>query len=111
VTEKPAGQNNKFSSGARGPDRAARRRAAEAAGMTRHQMHTAMAIASIPEDEFEDLIERDELPTTSELPRIGRGHKEPKPKTSKLATLVNAWNAAEPDDRAAFLDMVEAPDG
>lgn len=51
----------------RGPERSAHRKAAEAAGMSRGQMHRAMLIASIPEEEFEAMVEGDTPPTLSGL--------------------------------------------
>ena len=56
-----------------GPERSAMRKAAEAAGMSRSQMWRALQVASIPEDEFEALVESDEPPTVTALVRYARG--------------------------------------
>jgi hypothetical protein len=57
----------------RGPERSARRQMAEAAGMSRHQMYQAIAIAAIPEAEFEALVESENPPTLDDLVRHARG--------------------------------------
>jgi hypothetical protein len=67
MKEKPVSAVSK-----RGPKQSERRQAAEAAGMSRGQMWRAMKLASIPEDEFEALVESDEPPTVSELVEVGR---------------------------------------
>jgi len=43
--------------------------------MSRRQIQTCKAIANIPEDEFERLIESDKPPTTTALLAISRGRK------------------------------------
>jgi hypothetical protein len=63
----PAGASR----GSRGPERSPQRQAAEAAGLSLHQMRQALDVARIPDDEFEALIEADEPPTLTELARIG----------------------------------------
>ena len=67
----------------RGPDRSETRKAAEAAGISRGQMYRMLDIASIPKDQFEDLIEGDNPPTMTELVRIARS-KEAQPVPRRL---------------------------
>lgn len=63
-------------SGKRGPKKSARRIAAESAGLSRHQMYQALAIAAIPEDDFERMISGlEDPPSLEELVRIGRGQQ------------------------------------
>ena len=57
----------------RGPKQSDRRQAAEAAGLSRGQMWRALQVASIPEEEFEALVEASDTPTVSELVRVATG--------------------------------------
>ncbi len=59
----------------RGPEKSARRKAADAAGLSRAQMWRAMQVAAIPESEFDNIVESDNPPTVSELVKIGTGNK------------------------------------
>ena len=59
----------------RGPDKSPRRKAAEAAGLSRSQAWRAIQVASIPKDELEQLIEADNPPTVTELVEIGKEHR------------------------------------
>lgn len=70
--ENPSGHPNKFR-GKRGPERSERRKLAETAGISRHQMYQALQVANIPEEDFERLIESDDPPSVTEMARIGRG--------------------------------------
>ena len=79
--ENPSGRPDKFR-GKRGPEKSDQRKLAEAAGLSRHQMYQAVQIASIPEDEFERLVESLEPPSLTDLARIGRGDQS-KPKAAK----------------------------
>lgn len=67
----------------RGPSKSERRKAADAAGLSRAQMWRALQVAEIPEAEFDSLIESDNPPTVSELVAISTG-RQPKAKSSKL---------------------------
>ena len=78
MKKKPVRNNNKK----RGPEKSNMRKMAEQAGMSRYQMYRALAIASIPEDEFEKLIESDNVPTLTELEEIAT--KKKKPATTRL---------------------------
>jgi predicted membrane chloride channel (bestrophin family) len=48
------------------------RLAAEAAGLSRHRMRTALLVASIPRQRFEELVESDAPPTVTALAEMGR---------------------------------------
>jgi hypothetical protein len=62
----------------RGPARSSRRKAAEAAGLSRGQMWRALQVAEIPEEDFEALVEADAPPSVAELVRVGSGRtREP----------------------------------
>lgn len=117
----PSGRPDKFR-GKRGPERSERRKICEAAGISRHQMHQMMQIGSIPEDEFERLIESDDPPTLTELARIGRGEQsKPKPAPrdaaaraiAKAVSAVNAayWAACDAEGRAIDPADLGAPEG
>jgi hypothetical protein len=50
---------------------------ARAAGMSRHQVYQAVALASIPEQLFEELVERPgSPPSVTELAQIGRAGRQ-----------------------------------
>lgn len=66
MSRKPVRVHNKS-----GPQRSATRLAAEAAGMSRHQMYQAIRISSIDEAEFEHLVESENPPTITSLAEIG----------------------------------------
>lgn len=102
----PSGRPDRFR-GARGPERSEMRKAAEAAGLSRHQMYQALAVASIPTDEFEPMVESDDPPTVTELARYGRS-KPPRGPSSPLDRLKAAWSQASPEERAAFLGRIGA---
>lgn len=66
--------------GRRGPARSARRQLADKLKLSRHKMYQAIAIASIPTEDFERMINSPEgPPSLEELARIGRG-KQGRPK-------------------------------
>ena len=69
MTRKPVSATNKK----RGPERSEMRKAAEAAGMSRGQMYRSLHIASIPEAEFEVIVESDKPPTVTQLVRYATG--------------------------------------
>ena len=100
----PSGHPDKFR-GSRGPARSERRRMAESAGLSRHQMHQALAVASIPQDEFERMVESDDLPNVTQLAAIGAG-RSPSPRRTPFDRLITAWNAADDDQRTAFLAAI-----
>ncbi|UMA67285.1 hypothetical protein LVO79_21130 (plasmid) [Roseivivax marinus] len=79
--------------------------------MTRSQMYTALALANIPEDEFERLIESDAAPSIETLARIGRG-LDPQRERDRgpLSQLIAAWRNASDDERAAFLEHIDETD-
>jgi hypothetical protein len=63
------------------------REAAEAAGLSRAQMYRCLDVASIPEDDFEALVESDNPPTTTELVRHAKsreGRRPPAPQGRRL---------------------------
>lgn len=68
--------------GKRGPERSERRKAADEAGLSRHQMYQCLAIARIPQDEFDRLIDSADPPTLEELVRFGRSQQK-KPKARR----------------------------
>ena len=74
--------------GKRGPERGPVRKIAEAAGMSRDQMYSALALASMPEADFAALVEADTPPTLTELVRIAR-NKPPKPEKAKAAPVIH----------------------
>ncbi len=78
---KPASAKNKK----RGPDRSEVRKAAEAAGLSRGQMYRCLAIASIPEEEFEELIESDDPPTKTALVAHAQNKEPPHSTTRRLS--------------------------
>jgi len=117
--ENPSGRPDKFR-GKRGPERSARRQAAEAAGMSRHQMHQALRLASIPADEFDRLIEGDDPPTLTELAARGRQAKAITPARTKAAVAIAKaldamhrafWSACDGEGRAIDPADLGAPDG
>lgn len=59
----------------RGPERSQRRQMAEAAGLSRHQMYESLAIAAVPEDVFEALVESDDPPTPTQMANLGRAYQ------------------------------------
>mgnify|MGYP001546093463 CR=1 FL=1 len=108
--KKPAGPPDKFR-GSRGPGRSPRRLAAEAAGMTRHQMHQALALAQIPEDEFDALIESDNPPSLEALARIGRGLDPVRDRDrGPLSALKAAWKNASASERGESLEWIDETD-
>ena len=68
MTQKPVSAVSKK----RGPARSERRKAIDAAGISRGQAWRAEMVANIPADIFERLIEGDNPPTVSRLVEIGR---------------------------------------
>jgi hypothetical protein len=52
-----------------GGDTISRKAAAEAADLSDRQRHTALRVASVPKEEFEDAVESDDPPTVTELAR------------------------------------------
>lgn len=94
--ENPSGRPDKFRS-KRGPEKGERRKLAEDAGLSRHQMYQAMQVASIPEDEFERLVESQEPLGIAELARIGRGEQSkprPSPRDAATKAIAKAMRAA-----------------
>lgn len=117
--ENPSGRPDKFR-GQRGPEKSDRRKAADAAGMSRHQMYQAMKVADIPEDDFERLIEDDDPPTLTELanhsaPSRDNGMTRTKA-AAAIAKAVDAmhsayWTACDAEGRALDPADLDAPDG
>lgn len=70
--------------------------------MSRHKMYQALEVASIPDDEFDRLIESKDPPTITELARFGR-NAQATPKPTSWDKLRRAWNAASDDDRHRLL--------
>jgi len=119
--ENPSGRPYEFR-GKRGPERSERRKAAEAAGMSRHQMYQALKLANIPEDEFERLVESDHQPTVTELAAYGgppttRQTSSPRRKAAAaIAKALDAvhsayWTACDAEGRAIDPADLDAPDG
>jgi hypothetical protein len=44
--------------------------------LSRRQIQTALAVGSIPKEQFEALVESDNPPTVNQLARIGRGQQK-----------------------------------
>ena len=57
-----------------------RHEAARNAGLTEEQTKTALAVARVPDDEFEAMVERETPATTTEVAQRGKSPKEPTPK-------------------------------
>ena len=96
--KKPVSTKNKK----RGPQRSAMRQAADAAGLSRSAMYNAIALANIPEDYFEDLIESDNPPSMPELLLIAKSKKPPLPKTP-LERAFDAVAKLSDADREMFI--------
>lgn len=60
-----------------GPHQITREKLASEAGLSERQQKTAVRVANIPEEEFDQLIEQDKPPTLTKLAAIGT---KPKPK-------------------------------
>jgi len=106
--------------------------AAREAGISRDQMRTALRVASIPDEDFERLVESDEPPTVTKLAKIGKEYRRLRrerpdlapfanaavieasieaktfSRRTPLAALVRAWNRATAEERRAFLEHVAA---
>jgi hypothetical protein len=61
-----------------GDTRLTRAQAAEDAGLSKRQKDTALRVASVPAEEFEEAIESDKPPTVTELAERGK-QSQPKP--------------------------------
>lgn len=65
--------------------------------MSRHQIQQALAVASIPEDQFDAMIESDDPPTVTRLSEIGRGKPRRKRnlagRPAKLTTCLHCGKA------------------
>jgi hypothetical protein len=72
--------------GKRGPERGPVRKLADNIGVSRDWMYRALAIANMPEAEFEALVEGENPPGLAELHRIARGKRS---KPEKAAHLVH----------------------
>lgn len=67
------------------------RAAAEAAGLSRHQMKQALRVAHVPDDVFETLVESDNPPPITALARLGT---QPAPaREPSLADPLEDWTA------------------
>ena len=82
--ENPSGRPDRK----RGPERSVMRQAAEAAGISRHQMYDYLAIAEIPEADFEALVEAPQPPTTEGLVRHSRQLAKRRVRHARLAALL-----------------------
>lgn len=51
-----------------------RKSAAEAAGLSERQRKTALSVAALPEEQFEEAVESDSPPTVSQLSEMARAH-------------------------------------
>lgn len=117
--ENPSGRPDKFR-GQRGPEKSDRRKAADAAGMSRHQMYQAMKVADIPEDDFERLIEDDDPPTLTELANHSAPSRDNGMTRTKAAAAIRKaidaahgayWTACDTEGRALDPADLDAPDG
>jgi len=119
----PSGRPDKFQS-TRGPEKGDRRKAAEAAGMSRHQMYQAMKVAEIAESDFERLIESDNPPTLTELAahgasRSNKSEGQTMTRAEATAAIQKAldaahaayWAACDAEGRAIEPAALSAPDG
>lgn len=61
----------------RGGDPTSRNGAAKSAGLSRDQKVTALRVASVPDDEFEDAVESEKPPTVTALAERGKRKKRP----------------------------------
>jgi hypothetical protein len=74
--EKAHGANQNINGGT--PTKVTRKSAAEEAGMSKDQAVTAIRVANIPEEEFDEAIESDDPPTVTALAERGK-QTRPKP--------------------------------
>jgi hypothetical protein len=84
------GTNNTQTSSARdGTVPCSRKQAAEAAGLSERQRKTALRVAEVPKEEFEQKVESDDPPTVSVFAEIGtkRSEKDFQRATEALGTL------------------------
>jgi hypothetical protein len=70
--------NNQYSGGGGAPTKLGRFAAAKEAGLSKDQTVTALRVARVPRDEFEDAVESADPPTVTELARRGTA-STPKP--------------------------------
>lgn len=78
-------------------EKSARAREAKEAGLSVHQKKTALRLASVPEADFEDAVEREVPPTVTELAEIG---------TAKLEkALVDNLEGRDPKDYTRSLHL------
>src|SRR5437763_359670 len=77
--------------------------AAEAAGLSGHQVKTALRVASIPKAEFEWLVESDQPSTVTDLAEIGLAYRSPRgpQQTSPHANLAAVFNGVTESERAS----------
>lgn len=59
--------------------------AAEQAGISPHQHKTAVRVANIPAEQFEELVESDKPPTVTALANIGKRSQQPSPEDADMA--------------------------
>ena len=92
-----------------------RKSAADAAGLSERQRKTALSVATLPQDQFEQAIESDNPPTVTELSEMAHAHaraqrpaapgpQQPEPDTNPIGpSAVRAlWGQAAADDPDAF---------
>jgi hypothetical protein len=79
--EPATGKNNQYVQvkGGDAPTFHSRKQAAEDAGMSRDQMHTALRVANVPREDFERQVESDKPPTVSQLAQQGIQRPAPRP--------------------------------
>ncbi|MEA1053330.1 hypothetical protein U5801_26520 [Lamprobacter modestohalophilus] len=89
--------------------------AADAAGLSERQRKTALSVAALPRDQFEEAVESDNPPTITELSEMAQAHaraqcpsapepQQPAPETNPIGqSAVRAlWGQAAADDPDAF---------
>jgi hypothetical protein len=81
--ERRRGANQNIGSGT-GPKVLTRKAAAEAAGISKRQLRTALQVAQIPEDTFDAIVDSENPPTLTELAEMGKNFK-PNPEQSNPA--------------------------
>jgi hypothetical protein len=82
---------------------------AKAAGMSRHQTIQALRIASIPEQEFEALIESENPQTVTALAERGtvRRPELRRPRRDRVDAALRLWAAMTEGERERFLAALE----
>ncbi len=93
----------------RGRPKAAHTLAAEAAGLSKHRTKTALRVASIPDTQFDQLVEGDQPPTVTALAAIGLQyrprHEAPMQDVAPVSNLGALFRTAEPERNARLREF------